>query len=311
MKDYIIIGAGLSGLATAKSITEFGLGSALVLEKSKGVGGRMATRRTLATRFDHGAQFYRLKNDINEFHQLWNKNELSHQWFVSPIGNHWCAREGMTTLAKVLAQRQEVQLEKQIESIHFENNTWTIISDKNEKWECHNLILTAPLPQSILLLEKNGIEISAELKNITYSKALIALVTLKDTLAFSPHGYVEYIEGDFFSITDQVAKGVSTIPALTITMSAEFSEKEFENINEAEVLAKIIKKFLVKYPTAEIIGSELKKWRYCKPSSTYSNPFAQVSPKLFLIGDAFGGSSLIGAIRSSKALCEHLINNLT
>ena len=76
MKDYIIIGAGLSGLNIARKIKELELGSVLVLEKSRGIGGRMATRRTLETRFDHGAQFYRVKTDISEIHHLLKKEQI-------------------------------------------------------------------------------------------------------------------------------------------------------------------------------------------------------------------------------------------
>ena len=153
IKDYIVLGAGLSGLHCAQKINEQKLGSVFIVEKSRGVGGRMATRRTLDTRFDHGAQFYRLKEDIISLHKLWCDQAVTQSWFESDEGNHWCAKLGMTTLAKTLASNLEIGLEKQISTITFENGLWKIASDKNEEWICRNLILTSPMPQSVKLLE--------------------------------------------------------------------------------------------------------------------------------------------------------------
>jgi len=153
IKDFIVIGAGLSGLNIAREIKDIGLGDILILEKSRGVGGRMATRRTLNTKFDHGAQFYRVKSDILKLHLPWSKKGISHQWFVSSIGNHWCSNLGMTSLAKSVAEGLEVGLEKQVSSIQFENGSWVITSDKDEKWICKKLIISCPVPQAVKLLE--------------------------------------------------------------------------------------------------------------------------------------------------------------
>lgn len=315
IKETIIIGAGLSGLIAAKKLKELDLGNVLVLEKSRGIGGRMATRRTLETRFDHGAQFYRVKADILEFHQLWKKAGLSHQWFVSSKGDHWCAKVGMTSLAKELAVDVELQLEKQIHLIRFnsEDKLWTLISDKGEEWFCRQLIVSAPIPQTLQLFERSNLldqiepKTLSDIKKITYTKALIALVTLKDDLIINEHGYEEFMNGDFFSFSDQKIKGVSDTPALTVTMSPSFSETFFERPDD-ESLAEILKKFLQRYPHAHIIKSELKKWRYCQASHNYKDLYVEVLPDLFLIGDAFGGSSLLGAVRSAEALVEAFLD---
>lgn len=48
IKNFIVIGAGLSGLNIARKIKNLNLGSVWVVEKSRGVGGRMATRRIIS-----------------------------------------------------------------------------------------------------------------------------------------------------------------------------------------------------------------------------------------------------------------------
>lgn len=314
IKNYIVVGAGLSGLNTASKIQQGSLGSVLILEKSRGVGGRMATRRTLETRFDHGAQFYRLKPDISQLHQKWLEEKISHHWFNSEVGDHWCTLSGMTSLAKALSANLEISLEKLIKSIHFENNCWKLMSDKGEVWECENLIVSSPLPQSVSMLEEMAndknfkTQAFLELKKIKYTKALIGLITLEVDIPLGHHGYVEFTSGPIFSIADQKRKGISSSPALTVTMSPAFSEEEFEG-SEDVVLDKIKNALIEHFPQAKIKQAELKKWRYCMPTTRYESTFLEIAPRLFLVGDAFGGSSLLGAVRSSNALCEYLIKN--
>ena len=58
--DAIVIGAGISGLAAATELAKAGCRT-IVLEKSRGIGGRMATRRVGPAVCDHGAQFFTVR----------------------------------------------------------------------------------------------------------------------------------------------------------------------------------------------------------------------------------------------------------
>ncbi|NBV51116.1 FAD-dependent oxidoreductase [bacterium] len=51
--DILVIGAGISGLASARALQDQGF-SVAILEKSRGLGGRMATRRDENGLWDHG-----------------------------------------------------------------------------------------------------------------------------------------------------------------------------------------------------------------------------------------------------------------
>ncbi|MFN3688971.1 NAD(P)-binding protein [Salinarimonas sp.] len=57
-RSVAIVGAGLSGIVAARDLAAVGF-RVRVFEKSRGVGGRMATRRGDAGAFDHGAQYMR------------------------------------------------------------------------------------------------------------------------------------------------------------------------------------------------------------------------------------------------------------
>ncbi|WP_373512609.1 FAD-dependent oxidoreductase, partial [Persicitalea sp.] len=72
MNSCIIIGAGMAGLTAARELTAQGW-DVTVLDKGRGIGGRMATRRIENTRADHGAQYFSVRTP--EFRQLIEKLE--------------------------------------------------------------------------------------------------------------------------------------------------------------------------------------------------------------------------------------------
>ena len=57
MWDVAVIGTGLSGLICARELSEAGQ-SVCLLDKSKGLGGRIATRRAHQVRIDHGMRYW-------------------------------------------------------------------------------------------------------------------------------------------------------------------------------------------------------------------------------------------------------------
>ncbi|TVQ06227.1 MAG: FAD-dependent oxidoreductase [Leptolyngbya sp. DLM2.Bin27] len=56
MEDVVVIGAGLSGLTAARQLDRAGY-RVRVVDKSRGLGGRVATRRREATAIDHGCRY--------------------------------------------------------------------------------------------------------------------------------------------------------------------------------------------------------------------------------------------------------------
>ena len=58
-KKIAVIGAGLAGITFAYIMKDnFNV---KIFEKSRGVGGRMSTRKETPYIFDHGAQFFKIK----------------------------------------------------------------------------------------------------------------------------------------------------------------------------------------------------------------------------------------------------------
>ncbi len=60
-KRFAVIGAGMAGIACARTLVQAGH-EVHVFEKSQGFGGRMATRSTPFGGFDHGAQYFTVRD---------------------------------------------------------------------------------------------------------------------------------------------------------------------------------------------------------------------------------------------------------
>ena len=60
MKNVAVIGAGITGITLANLLQK--KVNLTVFEKSRGVGGRMATRRAEPYQFNHGAQYFKIEN---------------------------------------------------------------------------------------------------------------------------------------------------------------------------------------------------------------------------------------------------------
>lgn len=57
-----VVGAGMAGIACARTLAQAGC-IVSVFEKSRGVGGRMSTRHTEFGDFDHGAQYFTVRDE--------------------------------------------------------------------------------------------------------------------------------------------------------------------------------------------------------------------------------------------------------
>ncbi|MFM7966680.1 MAG: NAD(P)/FAD-dependent oxidoreductase [Betaproteobacteria bacterium] len=63
INSVAIIGAGIAGLSCASALQQAGI-RVRVFEKSRGVGGRMSTRRSGGWECDHGAQYFTVSDDL-------------------------------------------------------------------------------------------------------------------------------------------------------------------------------------------------------------------------------------------------------
>ncbi|MBP1654772.1 MAG: hypothetical protein H6Q28_1328 [Bacteroidetes bacterium] len=78
--DVLVVGAGMAGLSAAAALREAGL-SVLTVEKGRGVGGRMASRRVGSAVFDHGAQFVTVRDSrFAAVMSEWERRGAAREW---------------------------------------------------------------------------------------------------------------------------------------------------------------------------------------------------------------------------------------
>lgn len=310
--NTFIVGAGLTGLTVANRLRENGI-SVMIAEKSKSVGGRMATRRSDTATFDHGAQFYRLKKPIENLHLRWSEKSLVTRWFDARDVTHFNCAKGMTALAKDLAVGLELKLEERVLQLVPRPVGWSICCESGREYISERVILAAPLPQSLEILKNSSVTYDTALDDILFAKAIVALIEVKS----AGHGYAgdlgyrEVATGPIFSIADQKAKGVSKTQSCTVTLKPVPSEALFDLTDEAlvETILAELKSLDVRFE-AEAKSVQIKKWRYSHPLGRATSLFLMPAQGLYLAGDAFGGPSLNGAVASANALADELTNTL-
>ena len=77
--DIAIIGAGIAGLVCSQELQQAGY-SVVVLEKSRGVGGRMATRRVSGSRADHGVRYLEPTDQLLQQFPPWDHKSVLFRW---------------------------------------------------------------------------------------------------------------------------------------------------------------------------------------------------------------------------------------
>ena len=75
MQNVAVIGAGITGVTLANLLQK--KVNLTVFEKSRGVGGRIASRRAEPYQFNHGAQYFKVENkEFKDFLQPLIQNKI-------------------------------------------------------------------------------------------------------------------------------------------------------------------------------------------------------------------------------------------
>lgn len=320
MRRLVIVGAGLAGLTAARALV--GRYEVVVLDKSRGVGGRMATRRIGAATVDHGAQFFTTHTaEFAEVVANWVAADVARPWFagrIGPYGNvvvdgHTRFRGvgSMNAVAQHLAEGLDVRRSTPVQSVARVGDEW-LVSTPHGALTVDAVLLTAPVPQSLALLAAGGVELadddSRALQAIEYEPCLAVLAVLDGPTQLPPPGAVDPADGPVDWVADNHRKGVSAAPAVTIHATAAFSRQHWDADDETVIAALLAASHLGCAPLPG--GTQVQRWRYARPITLYSARFlaAHEQPRLLFAGDAFGGAKVEGAVLSGTAAAELLVS---
>lgn len=165
--NVIIVGAGVAGLACARELARRGFAS-VVLERSRGVGGRCATRRIDGQSVDHGAAFLHARSA--EFAEAlaqmppegridgWPTRVVETRLACQPEAFAPCQtrlarRDGVNAFPKMLAHGLDVRLEHPVTQLESVGGRLRVHTQPGAIFESEFVVVAGSLAQSLRLTE--------------------------------------------------------------------------------------------------------------------------------------------------------------
>ena len=145
----VIIGSGMSGLACARRLADAGL-AAIVLDKGRGIGGRVATRRVGDLQFDHGAQYVNA-HGAGFAAVLHSLGAAVAGWQVSKGRTHNVGVPGMSAIPKALGAGLDIRQNAQVARVVQDDDGWALHLN-TDTMRAARVVVTVPAPQVAGLL---------------------------------------------------------------------------------------------------------------------------------------------------------------
>ena len=177
-KHIAIVGAGIAGISCARTLVQAGH-RVTVFEKSRGVGGRMSTRNSPFGTFDHGAQYFTVR-DPRFAQAIETAPGVCRPWSATTVRvldargmvaaaalehreSHWVAKPGMNALAKAWAApiAEHIHLDTRVDRVErdtLNKHQWQLRTEGGSaSVAVHGafdaVVLAIPHPQAQALLQ--------------------------------------------------------------------------------------------------------------------------------------------------------------
>ncbi|TVQ78448.1 MAG: FAD-dependent oxidoreductase [Bradymonadales bacterium] len=330
-QKVIIIGAGIAGLSAAHRLKEGGV-DCVLLEKARGVGGRMATRSYGELRFDFGAQYFTVRDPAFEKEvQNWKSRGWLNAWraeFLSGDAKRrqepqerWVSPDGIRRLMAKWSEGLTIQLEWRANRLERSAEAWKVFSKDGRLERAEYVMLSCPAPQAIDLLTSSEVSktLAKELESFQYEPCLALLFELSrlptclEKGAFWPPS-----ESSVRWIANNQDKGLCEGLAVTVHLAGAVSEELWEVVEREEPQEfwkrerKGRLRALSDFLEEPGILHGIHRWRYSQPKDRSADSRSQsflVSRReaLYIIGDAFLGGRVEGAYLSGRRAAEDLL----
>jgi predicted NAD/FAD-dependent oxidoreductase len=323
-----IVGAGVAGLVAAQSLQKQGV-RVRVFDKSRGVGGRLATRRTpQGLRFDHGAQYFtarddRFTGDVGRWVdvglvQPWDARvvQLRSGTVVADKSDtpRYVAQPGMSTLAKHLATGLETTLETTVSRLaRTAAGRWQLIDAQEVSLgEYDRVILTCPPPQTAALLASHT-PLAESIAAVGMNPCWALLLQLAEPLELDfDAAFVQ--DNPLAWVCRQQSKpgwpadgGSSWVLHASAAWSIEHLEADGDQVSNqlgdafAEALGQ---------PLGRILYSATHRWRYAIAAQPLrAGCLWDAASGLGACGDWCAGSRVEGAFLSGLAMAEAVLTH--
>lgn len=323
--DIAIVGAGLAGLVCARQLQRSGYRT-VVLEKSRGVGGRVATRRLHGTCVDHGLPFLGVQGDrTRELIAMLRREGVLHPW-GNPTCDHspalqYIAPTGMNAVAKFLATDLHIRKQQKVDAIApTPARTWQLTlndpTDRPDRLTAKAIAIAIPAPQILQLLNAScpnafPHDFLAQLRAVTYNPCITVMAGYSPqslprwkALAFPSHPALRWVGLDSSKRDDPPQ------PVFVFHSTPQFAEDYLETADLDPAAHALLAH------AAETLFSwmdrpswlQAHRWRYALPHRPLFIPYLWTSQPLPLVccGDWCWGNQVESALASGLAAAEAL-----
>jgi predicted NAD/FAD-dependent oxidoreductase len=319
-----IIGAGLSGIMAGRHLSA--RADVTIFEKSRGLGGRMSTRRAEPFFFDHGAQYFTAKSaDFAEFLAPLVTSGHVARWtprqvyfdaagVAQPLpdgGEMYVAVPAMNALCKHLGADLKIETAARVASMAREGDQWTLALESGETVPGFDWVLsTAPAEQSQKLMpeafaERESLHAARMSGCFTLMLGFEAALTLPweaARFAESPLGWVAL---------NSTKPGREGRPSLVLQSTNHWAEAHMEDdLAEVEaVLTRELARYAPDLPTPAF--TRLHRWRFAAVETPVGAPFLfDRANRLAAAGDWCLRARVEAAFESGSAVGEAIAQAL-
>ena len=333
--DVAIVGAGIAGLACARDLVAAGL-RVVVLEKSRGVSGRCATRRLMGQPVDIGLTYYH-GDDPSLLAALaavpatvvpgWplhitGAGSPCHPAAFRPGQRRIAFAEGVNVFPKHLARDLDITLGARVSRVHALPGRVELDVEDGPSVVARDVVLTLPAPQAQAILpQEHGLSLRA-VHNLLEHVTTHPCITL--VLGFPASGpapdfdihYPEHSPALKLVAHDSSKRVDPTYRVLVVQARAEWSRIALEDPPETWRAALIEETARVVGPwVREPAWTEVQRWRYAKVdlATEVAAPMLFGLPgggRLGLASEAFTlEAGVQGAYRAGRGLARRLLED--
>ena len=318
-----VVGAGLSGLTCARELAEGGL-EVRVFDKARGPGGRMATRRAGDLRFDHGAQYFTVRDDrFERTVDSWCRQGIVAPWTgrIVVVDSGTASRENsgmprfvgvpaMNAVCRHLALGLDVSYGTRIETLNREADGWVLTDeDGDELGPFDAVVVSAPAPQAGALLRTCSPDLAARAASVEMAPCWAVMMTFPESLNLGFDGAFVNNSAITWVARDASKPERKDYESWVIHASSEWSTAHLE-MGPDRAAAALVREFCAALGLEREDPKHLTahRWRFALPLEPLPETFLfDANLRLAACGDWCGGPRVEGAFLSGLAAADEIL----
>lgn len=319
-----IIGTGLAGLAAAQRLSEAGR-SLVLFEKSRGSGGRMASKRSPIGELDLGAQYFTARDPaFQSAVRDWQARGWIAQW--QPLVHRepgtarreddpqrWVGTPRMSALTRGLLGDVPVHFNCRIEQILGHAGAWQLVdAEGNRHGPFAQVIVAAPAPQASALLATAAAELAAIAASVPMRATwAVALGFAKPLPVAMQARFVRGPVLDWLACNSSKPGRDAAPQSWVLHADSDWSD-EHRDLPAAEVIAHLSHAFeaALDCPLPAADFALAHRWLYARPADAQSlGALAAPAAGLYACGDWCLSGRIEGAWLSGQEAARRILEH--